>query len=136
VEQLRQNGPSVTQEKGDMIPPTAVPGAPNSMPRANPSGPKIRPDRTTSRSSVVTVRGEVTAPDQLTPKGSAKLVFVNAADQSVKQYATANEFGEFDVKLAAGTWYLYLGNDAGKAVYHKQVNVGDRDSYDYKVVSR
>lgn len=135
VQQIRENGPSVTQEK-DMIPPANVPTSPNALPKAMPNGPRIRPDKTTSRSSVVTVRGEVVAPDQLTPKAGSKLVFVNAADQSVKQFATANQFGEFDVKLAAGNWYLYLGGDNGKAVYHKQVSLGDRDTVDYKVVSR
>ncbi|MFO0804226.1 MAG: hypothetical protein U0791_14025 [Gemmataceae bacterium] len=137
VQQIRENPPSVMPEKGDMIPPTPVPGAAgSSFPRTNPNLPKIRPDKTTSRSSVVAVRGEIVAPDQLTPKASAKLVFVNADDQSVKQYATANQFGEFDVKLAAGKWYLYLGGDNGKATYHKTVTVGDRDSVDYRVVSR
>ena len=136
VQQIRENPPGVTQDKSDMIPPVNVPGASNSFPRSNPNTPKIRNDKTASRSSTVAVRGEVVAPDQLTPKAGAKLVFVNAADQNVKLYATANQFGEFDVKLAAGTWYLYLGGDNGKAVFHKQVNVGEKDSYDYKVVSR
>jgi len=135
VQQIRDNGPTVTQEK-DMIPPTVVPSSPNAFPKTGPNGTKIRPDKTTSRSSIVTVRGEVVAPDQLTPKAGSKLVFVNAEDQSKKQYATANQFGEFDVKLAAGNWYLYLGGENGKAVYHKQVSLGDRDTVDYKVVSR
>jgi hypothetical protein len=40
------------------------------------------------------------------------------------------------VRLPAGKWYLYLGGDNGKATYHKQLTLGDRDTYDYKVVSR
>ena len=32
--------------------------------------------------------------------------------------------------------YSYLGGADGRAVYHKQVSLGDRDTYDYKVVSR
>ena len=107
---------------------------PRSMPPA--SQPKIRPDKTTSRSSVVTVRGEVVQPDQLTPRPGVKLVFVNADNQEKREYATANQFGEFDVRLPAGKWYVYLGGSDGKAVYHKQVTLGDRDTYDYRVVSR
>ena len=61
---------------------------------------------------------------------------MNAADSSKKEFATANQFGEFDVRLPAGNWFLYLGGENGKAVFHKQVSLGDRDSYDYKVVSR
>ena len=48
----------------------------------------------------------------------------------------ANSFGEFDVRLPAGKWYLYLGGDNGRATYHKQITLGDRETVDYKVVSR
>ena len=133
VQQLRENPPSIMPEK-DMIPKTDIPL--NSFPKTSPNGTKIRPDKTTSRSGVVTVRGEVVMPDQLTPKSGTKLVFVNAEDQNKKEFATANQFGEFDVRLPAGNWFLYLGGDNGKAVYHKQVSLGDKDTYDYKVVSR
>ena len=85
---------------------------------------------------MVTVRGEVVMPDQLTPRAGAKLVFVNADKPEQKEYATANAFGEFDVRLPAGKWYLYLGGDNGRATYHKQISLGDRETYDYKVVSR
>ncbi len=75
-------------------------------------------------------------PDQLTPRANAKLVFVNADNPEQKEYANANAYGEFDVRLPAGNWYLYLGGDNGQATYHKQISLGDRDTYDYKVVSR
>ena len=141
VEQLPASPPNVTQERsGDMISPQNIPMPMSpgmSYPRTGPAGsPKIRPDKTTSRSRVVTVRGEVVKPDQLTPRPGAKLVFVNAERADQMQYATANQFGEFDVQLPAGRWYLYLGGDNGRAVYHKQVSLGEKDTYDYKVVSR
>jgi hypothetical protein len=31
---------------------------------------------------------------------------------------------------------VYLGGEGGRATYHKQVSLGDKDTYDYKVVSR
>jgi len=140
VEQLR-DPPTATITPGDSIAPQSVPTQPlpgTSFPRGMPpaSQPRIRPDKTTSRSSVVTVRGEVVQPDQLTPRPGAKLVFVNADNQERREYATANRFGEFDVRLPAGNWLLYLGGDNGRATYHKKVALGDRDTYDYKVVSR
>ncbi|MCE9568173.1 MAG: hypothetical protein K8U57_39740 [Planctomycetes bacterium] len=138
VDELRSNPPGVTPNRSDMIPPTEVP-IPMSpgMSYPKPSGNvKLRPEKTVSRSSVVTVRGEVTMPDQLTPRVNAKLVFVNAEKPEQKEYVNANEYGEFDVRLAAGNWFMYLGGDNGKATYHKQISVGDRDTYDYKVVSR
>jgi hypothetical protein len=137
VEQLRENPPTIGQT--DNIPSPMVPVTPPGMsyPRATPNGgPKIRPDKTTSRSGPVIVRGEVVMPDQLTPRPGARLVFVNADNKDQREYATANPFGEFDLKLPAGKWYLYLGAGDGKAVYHKQVTLGDKDTYDYKVVSR
>jgi hypothetical protein len=138
VDELRTNPPGVVPGTGDYIPPPNIPTEMKpgmSYPRGNPNV-KLRPEKTVSRSSHVTVRGEVTLPDQLTPRGSAKLVFVNADNPEQKQYVNANSFGEFDTRLAAGKWYLYLGGDNGRATYHKELNLGDRDTYDYKVVSR
>lgn len=140
VNELRETPPGVAPGGSDRIPATEIPipmqqpgGASFPKPNANT---KLRPEKTVSRSSVVTVRGEVTQPDQLTPRANAKLVFMSADKPEQKEYVNANAYGEFDVRLPAGTWYLYLGGESGRAVYHKQINVGDRDTYDYKVVSR
>ena len=138
VEQLRENQPGVTPGTNDRIPSPEVPvpmtpGVSNPRPNTNV---KLRPEKTVSRSSHVTVRGEVTMPDQLTPRGNAKLVFVNTDNPEQKQYVTANAFGEFDARLSAGKWYMYVGGDNGRATYHKQLTLGDRDTYDYRVVSR
>jgi hypothetical protein len=138
VEQFR-NPPNVTEQSDMNIPQQSVPVQPNaSFPRSMPptANPRLRPEKTTSRSSTVTVRGEVVLPDQLTPRVGAKLVFVSADNQEKREYATANQFGEFDVRLPAGNWYVYLGGEGGRATYHKQVSLGDKDTYDYKVVSR
>jgi hypothetical protein len=138
VEQIRENPPGVTPTRpgtsSDMIVPQDLPTGPN-MSNPRPSA-KIRPEKTVSRSSVVMVRGEVVLNDQITPRAGAKLVFMNADKPEQKEYTTANAFGEFDVRLPAGTWYMYVGGDAGRATYHKKIAVGDRDTVDYKVVSR
>lgn len=136
VEQFRENPPSVLPKAGSdgMIPPTEVPVQPGAFPK--PGTAKLRPEKTVSRSSVVSVRGEVVLNDQITPRAGAKVVFMNADKPEQKEYATANTFGEFDVRLAAGNWYMYVGGETGKATYHKQISLGDRDTVDYKVVSR
>lgn len=137
VEQFRENTPNVLPKSGSdtNLPPTELPTGP-SMSNPKPGSAKIRPEKTVSRSSVVSVRGEVVQNDLLTPRANAKLVFMNADKPEQKEYATANGFGEFDVRLPAGEWYLYVGNEAGKAAYHKKISLGDRDTVDYKVVSR
>ena len=146
VDELRSTPPSVMPSSPGSdgnIPATQLPTGPGtSFPRTGPApttaptNPKIRPDKTTSRSGVVTVRGEVVLNDQLSPRAGAKLVFVSAENADQKEYATANPFGEFDVRLPAGKWYVYLGGTDGKATYHKQVTLGDKDTVDYRVVSR
>ncbi|MBX9583112.1 MAG: hypothetical protein K2X87_22625 [Gemmataceae bacterium] len=140
IEQLPANPPTISQDNATIPPqnmPARPPGEMNSFPRTGPAGtPRLRPDKTTSRSSSVAVRGEVVNPDQLTPRAAAKLVFVNADQMDRREYVTANQFGEFDVSLPAGKWYLYLGGADGRAVFHKALSLGDRDSYDYRVVSR
>ncbi len=141
VEQIRENPPTVMPQTGsDNIPPTQLPTGPNGASYAKPStsnsSPRIRPEKTVSRSSAVVVRGEVVMPDQLTPQPRAKLVFMNVSRPEDKRYITANDFGEFDAQLPAGDWYLYVGAGTGQATFHKKVSLGDKDSYDYKVVSR
>lgn len=139
VEQFRENAPNVLPKGGsDNIIPQDLPTGPSNTSNPRTGNPKIRNDKTASRStsSVVSVRGEVVLNDQITPRANAKVVFMNAAKPDQKEYATANGFGEFDVRLAAGTWYMYVGGETGKATYHKQISLGDRDTVDYKVVCR
>jgi hypothetical protein len=119
---------------GQSVPVNPPPGG-TSFPRPG-TNTNLRPDKTASRSSVVTVRGEVVLPDRITPRSNVKLVFVNADKPDQREYVSANAYGEFDVRLAAGKWNLYVGGENDRATYHKQVSLGDRDTYDYKVVSR
>jgi hypothetical protein len=136
VDELRSNQPSVQPGgSSDMIVPQQLPTSPQSYPKPN-TNVRLRPEKTVSRSSVVTVRGEVTMPDQMTPRANAKLVFMNADKPEQKEYVNANAYGEFDVQLPAGKWFMYVGGEGGKATYHKQLALGERDTYDYKVVSR
>ncbi|MBX9625193.1 MAG: hypothetical protein K2X82_15405 [Gemmataceae bacterium] len=138
IEQVPANPPTISQDNTNIpnpMVPATPPGSGSSYPRPNGTT-RLRPDKTTSRSGAVAVRGEVVSPDQLTPRAAAKLVFVNADQMDRREYVTANQFGEFDVKLPGGTWYLYLGGTDGRAVFHKTLSLGDKDSYDYRVVSR
>lgn len=136
--------PAVTGPGADegTLPPQNLPPKPpgeTARPRTGPAAqPRYRNDKTASatKPAAVTVRGEVVQANQLTPRAGARLVFVNADQTDQREYATANGYGEFDLKLPAGTWYLYLGSADGRAVYHKKMTLGDRDTYDYKVVSR
>jgi hypothetical protein len=135
VEEYR-NPPSVMpSNSSDTIPPQTIPTSPGSFQRPGPNT-ALRPDKTTSRNSIVTFRGEVVLRDEITPRGNVKLVFVNADKPEQKEYVTSNAYGEFDVRLGAGKWYLYLGGENGRATYYKQMNLGDRETYDFKVVSR
>ena len=135
VDEQRGTPPAVMQEGG--IPPTNFPTSPNSFPKGQPgSNVRLKPEKTVSRSSVVSVRGEVVMPDQITPRGGTKVVFVNADNLEKREYATANAYGEFDLRLAAGNWHLYVGDVNGQANYHKQIALGDKATVDYKVVSR
>lgn len=137
IEEQRGAQPGVIQEGGSTISPQNVPTQPNGLPRTMPgTGTRLRPEKTVSRVGTVSVRGEVVKPDQLTPVGGMKLVFVNADNFDKREYATANAFGEFDVRLPAGNWHLYVGDVNGRANYHKQISLGDRATVDYKVVSR
>lgn len=142
VQELRDQVPSAMPPgsgSGDKIPPPGVPTQPGmSYPRPSNSN-QTRPERTASRprAASVAVRGEVVLPDQITPRSHARLVFVNADNLQQRYFVTTNAYGEFDVVLPTGRWYLYLGGDDGRALYHRAVSLsGDRDVVEYKVVSR
>jgi len=135
VDELRS--PPTVAPDGARIAPQRLPVTEQSRQKLSPA--PARPTtvnaHTASRGSAG-VRGEVVLNDQATPRPGAKVVFVNAKDNDLREYATADQFGNFDVKLAAGEWYLYLGNGEGKATMHKKISVGEYESREFKVVSR
>ena len=136
IEEQRGSQPGVIQEGGN-IDPQKLPTQPNGLPKVMPgTGVRARPDKVASRNSTVGVRGEVVKRDQITPVGGTKLVFVNADNFEKREYTTANAFGEFDIRLAAGDWHVYVGDVSGQANYFKQIRLGDKATVDYKLVSR
>ena len=80
--------------------------------------------------------GEVVERDTVTPRPGVKLVFVSADNLQNREYVTTDAFGQFDVRLPAGNWYLYLGDGNGRAEYHKKIQVNESTPSSYKVVSR
>ncbi|MGL4422213.1 MAG: hypothetical protein ACRCZF_16205 [Gemmataceae bacterium] len=143
VQELRSNPPVVIPESGNgssgqLIPRTDLPTEPNSLPRTLPPSPKSTSSKvnTASNARKPTLRGEVVLNDRQTPRASAKLTFVNPQNMDVRVSARTNEFGEFEVSIPAGEWFVYLGNGDGKAVYHKKLTVTEFDNPLYRVVSR
>ena len=139
VDELR-SPPSIAPEGGATIPPQQLPtnSGGTALPRSAP--PQARPlgkvnAHTTSRPIMAGVRGEVVQNDQSTPRPAAKVVFVSAANTEIREYVTADAFGNFDTRLLAGDWYIYLGDGNGKATFHKKITVGE-DARDFKLVSR
>ena len=110
------------------------------MPPANPSKLRTPPvaapikiDRMASLGAPVT--GQVVTA-KYAPRAGAQVVFVNASRQDIRQSATADAAGHYQVNLPAGEWYVYLGTGDGKAVYHKKITVEEYDNPTYRVVSR
>jgi hypothetical protein len=137
VERLPSSPPSVTPDRGgsELIPPSNLPTQPQSLPRSMPPG-KVNA-RTTSRpAGPASVRGEVVLSDQVTPRPGAKLVFVNATDLKTREYATADQFGNFDLQLPAGDWFMYVGNGDGKASFQRKITIADAKARNFLVVSR
>ena len=138
VDELRPNPPVVTPE-GSTIPPQQLPITEGSrrkmLPPTRPATGPVNA-HTTSRPGPASLRGEIVLSDQLTPRPGAKLVFVSADDHDRRAYVTADEFGNFDLRLPAGDWHVYLGNGNGRAVYHKRITVGPYEAREFMVVSR
>jgi hypothetical protein len=81
------------------------------------------------------VAGEIVEKDRVTPRAGARVVFVNATDTANREYATANEFGEFETKLPSGDWFVYLSKGDGKAAYHSKISINGHPR-NLKVVSQ
>ncbi len=134
VDIIRSQGPTVAPDGYTPITPPGVSTTPQALPRAMPPA-KVNA-RTTSRNGSTAVRGEVVRADQATPLAGAKLVLVSATDKGTREYATADEFGRFDVTVPAGTWHLYVGDGKGRASFHKTVKLDDAAERTFTVVSR
>jgi hypothetical protein len=125
VELYRSNPPGAYEERSSgegMIPKQNLPTNPDNTPRAMPGGGVSRVN-TASRAAFTKVTGEVLQKDLATPLGGSKVVFVNANDNTKREYVTANDFGEFETNLGEGVWYLYVGSGTGKAAYHSKITI-------------
>ncbi len=113
-------GPTVTPER---IPPQTMPGAGSQIKRqaAPYSGPLTA--RSVSRSNAA-VRGEVVLSDRATPRPDAKVIFLSATNLDDRHETTADAYGNFDLDLPAGEWFVYLGTGTGRAAYQNTVTVG------------
>ena len=79
-----------------------------------------------------TLSGQVVRND-FAPRAGAQVVFVNAQKQDVR--ATADAAGRFQVKLASGNWFVYVGDSDATLAYHNQMTVRGGDA-PVTVVSR
>ena len=144
VETIPGSSPSVNPAI-EPIPPQSMPGIKNSFPKLFPStkpearnsspAPAKINSHTTSTSPTL-IRGEVVANDRFTPRPGTKVVFMSVSNSSQREYATADAFGNFDVRVAPGEWFVYLGNGDSKAQFYKKVMINPSDASEFKLVSR
>jgi Carboxypeptidase regulatory-like domain len=96
----------------------------------------VKPGQIAARPNTpATVSGQVVA-NNFTPRGGARVVFVSAQKQEMRQAATADAAGRFQVDLPAGGWYVYLAGADGTPTYHSQLTVQASESRNVTVVSR
>jgi hypothetical protein len=102
------------------------------MPPANPSRLRTPPVAApiNRMASGAPVTGQVVTAGY-TPKAGAQVVFVNASRQEVRQTATADADGRYQVSLPAGEWYVYLDS-----TYHNRIDVKPSEARQITLVSR
>jgi hypothetical protein len=131
LSEQRQPAPAGVQEQRNQYYPQ-MPSL-QSRPTQQPAVPNFKPERVASRTQAGgAVNGQVVKND-FAPKPGAQIVFVNAQRQDVR--ATADAAGRFQVNLASGNWYVYVGDATGGLAYHNQFTV-DGNSGPLTVVSR
>ena len=127
--------PGVTESGSDGIPKQTLPTTPQSVPRTMPKTSSSSSAYTASRTKAI-LHGDVVKNDQATPRPGTKVIFLSVVDTTRREETVTNSFGEFDVKLPAGDWYVYLGNGDGTASYHKKLSVASTDVREITLVSR
>jgi hypothetical protein len=117
LSEQRSLPPAGLSEQRDYMPPaTGQSYRPGIRPTTPP--PSYKPERVASLpGGGSTVTGQVVRGD-FAPRAGAKVTFVNAQRQDVRQAATADAAGRFHVSLASGHWFVYVDD-----TYHNQLDV-------------
>lgn len=102
------------------------------MPPANPSRlrnapPPVKMDR---MASAAPVGGQIVTASY-SPKAGAKIVFVNASRNEIRETATADADGHYQISLPSGEWYVYLDS-----TYHNRIDVKANEARQITLVSR
>jgi hypothetical protein len=119
------NGTSFQPSLGTPVP--VSPSAPQ------PPAPPIKFNQITVNPNSV-VEGQVVRSDN-TPKGNAKVLFINASTGK-RESITTNSGGRFQLELPAGSWHVYLYGNDGLAVHHSRIDVNGAQSRQVSLVSR
>lgn len=69
------------------------------------------------------VEGQIVRNDR-TPRAGANILFVSA-DSGTRHAVTANGSGQFQTRLASGSYLVYVPNADGTPLFHSRVNVRD-----------
>jgi hypothetical protein len=104
-----------------------IPPANPSRLRTPPTAAPIKLDRV---ASMAPVSGQIVTAGYA-PKAGAQVVFVNASRTDIRQTATADATGRYQVALPAGEWYVYLDRD-----YHNRIDVKANEARQITLVSR
>jgi len=141
VDEFRSPPPGVMPKERETIAPQQLPTSSVELskpktPPATSNYPKTNAFSTSHTVMKTMIRGEVVAKDQQTPLSGAKLVFVSAGDHNLREYAKADEFGGFDLKLPPGDWHMYVGSGNGQASYFKKITINEGEARNFTVVNR
>jgi hypothetical protein len=126
LEKIPGNGASFQPSLGMPVP------VPTSAPPAQPSPPIKFNQIAVNPNSVV--EGQVVRSDN-TPKGNAKVIFINASTGK-RETITTNSGGRFQLELPAGSWHVYLYGADGLPVHHSRIDVNGAQSRQVSLVSR
>jgi len=95
-------------------------------PVAAPVSSGIKLDRIVLGGDVV-VDGDFVRADK-TPRGDARILFVNANSPHIRETVTTNSAGRFQITLAGGGWLIYTYSLDGETLYHSRIEVSDEQA--------
>jgi hypothetical protein len=101
--------------------------------KAPATAPNVRLDRIVSLPSH-NLSGQVVS--QGRPQAGARVLLVSADRSRTQQTVTADSRGEFQVKLASGSWLVYVHGADGKPIFQDKVDVRDGASRQVVLTSR
>jgi hypothetical protein len=136
-QRMPQINEGVSSDGGNLLPKQNIGGQQSRSKFTPPPVKNPRPERTASfDKNRGAIQGSVVFSDRITPRGNAKILFVNVEKNGPQESVQTDELGRFSTQLETGDWLMYVPGKDGKPEFHTRLTIQPADDRLVTVVSR